>query len=89
MPRPRLAAGAAGDLMQQLERAFGRARVAVRQPEIGVDDPDEIELREVVTLGDELRPDHDVEPPLRDVVQLLAQALDRFNEIAGQHQDAA
>ena len=54
-----------------------------------VDDTDEIELREVVALGDELRPDHDVEPPLRDVVQLLAQALDRFNEIAGQHQDAA
>ena len=67
-----LAPGAAGDLMQQLERAFGRARVAVRQAEIGVDDADEIELREVVALGDELRPDHDVEPPLGDVVQLFA-----------------
>ena len=26
--------------------------------------------------------------PLRDVVQLLAQALDRFHQVAGQHQDA-
>src|SRR3954465_12128892 len=84
-----LAAGAADDLMQQLERALGRARVAVRQTEIGVDDADEIELRKVMPLGDELRSDHDVEPPLRDVVQLLAQALYRFDEIAGQHQDAA
>ena len=84
-----LAPGAADDLMQQLERAFGRARVAVRQAEIGVDDADQIELREVVTLGDELRPDDDVETPLGDVVQLLAQPLHRFDQIAGQHQDAA
>ena len=84
-----LAAGAADDLMQELERALGRARIAVGEAEIGVDDADQIELREMVALGDELRADDDVEAALGDVVELLAQALDRFDEIARQHQDAA
>ena len=73
-----LAAGAADHLMQQLERALGGARIAVGEPEIGIDDADEVELREMVPLGDELRADDDVEAALRDVVELLAHALDRF-----------
>ena len=58
------------------------------EPEIGVDDADQVELREMVALGHELRADDDVEAALRDVVELLAQALDRFDEVARQHQDA-
>ena len=77
MPRPCLAAGAADHLMQQLERALGRARIAVGEAEIGVDDADQVELGEMVALGDELRADDDVEAALRDVVELLAQPLDR------------
>ena len=84
-----LAPGAADDLMQQLERALGGARVAVGEAEIGIDDADQIELREVMALGDELRADDDVEAPFGDVVEFLAHALDRLHEIARQHQDAA
>ena len=82
-PAALLPPGAANDLMQQLEGAFGRARIAVGQTEIGVDDADQVELGKVVTLGDELRADDDVETSLRDVVELLTQPLDRFDEIAG------
>ncbi len=45
------AAGAADHLMQELEGALGGARVAVGEAEIGVDDADQIEHREVVALG--------------------------------------
>ena len=84
----RLAAGAADHLMQQLEGALGGARIAVAEAEIGIDDADQIELREMMALGDELRADDDVEAALRDVVELLAQPLDRGDEIAREHQDA-
>ncbi len=85
---PRLAAGAADHLMQKLEGALGGARIAVGKAEIGVDDADQIELRKMVALGDELRADHDVEAALRDVVELLAQPLHGVDQIAGEHQDA-
>ena len=84
-----LAPGAADHLMQQLERALGRARIAVAETEIGIDDADQVELREMVALGDQLGADDDVEAALGDVVEFLAQPLDRFDQVAGQHQDAA
>ena len=74
--------------MQQLERALGGARIAVGEAEIGIDNADQIELGEMVALGDELRADDDVEAALRHVVELLAQPLDGFDQIARQHQDA-
>src|SRR5215475_223262 len=74
--------GTADDLMQKLKRALGRARVTVCQAEIGVDHADQIELGEMVALGHKLRADDDVEASLGDVVELLAQPLDRFDEIA-------
>ena len=74
--------------MQQLERALGRARIAIAETEIGIDDADQVELGEMVTLGDQLGADDDVEAALGDVVEFLAQALHRFHQIAGQHQDA-
>src|SRR5262249_15899149 len=43
----------------------------------------------VMALGDELGADDDVEAAFGDVVELRAQALDRFDEIARQHQNAA
>ena len=43
----------------------------------------------MMPLGDELRADDDVEAALRDVIEFLAQPLDRFDQIARQHQDAA
>jgi hypothetical protein len=43
----------------------------------------------VVSLGHELSPDDDIEAPLGDILELLAQPLNRFDEIARQHQDPA
>src|ERR1051325_3910478 len=42
----------------------------------------------MVTLGNQLRADDQIEAALRDVVQFLAQTLDRFNEIARQYEGA-
>ncbi len=83
-----LAPGAADHLMQQLEGALGRARVAVAEAEIGIDDADQIELGKVMALGHQLRADHQIETPLRHVVELGAQPLDRFDQIARQYENA-
>ena len=82
-----IAPGAPDHLMQQLEGALGGARIAVGETEIGVDDADQVELREVMAFGDQLRADDDVEAALRHVVQFLAQALHRGDQIAGQHKE--
>jgi hypothetical protein len=68
--------------MQELKRAFGGARVAVGKAEIGIDDADEIELGEMMPLGDQLRADDDVEASRGHFVELFAQPLDGFDEIA-------
>ena len=41
-----------------------------------------------MAFGDKLRADDNVEMPRRDIVELLAQALHRLDEIARQHQNA-
>src|SRR5215204_1145785 len=56
-----LAASAAYDLMQQLKRPFGRARIAIGEAEIAIYDANQVKLGEVMPLGDELRADDDVE----------------------------
>src|SRR5215813_1297052 len=43
----------------------------------------------MVPLRDKLCADHDIETALRDVVELGAQALDGFNEVARKNKDAA
>src|ERR1700736_1616476 len=83
------AAGASHDLMQQWEGALGRARVAVAEAEVAVDDADEVELGEMVPLRHQLGADDDVDLAGLDLGQFLAQALDRRDEIAREHQDAA
>ena len=55
-----IASGAADHLMQQLESALGGAWIAVGETEIGVDNADQVELREVMAFGDQLRADDDV-----------------------------
>jgi hypothetical protein len=42
----------------------------------------------MMTLGDELRADNDVEAALRHVLQFFAQPLDRGDEVAREHQQA-
>src|SRR5438128_10873211 len=83
-----LAPGAADYLVQQLEGALGSARSAIGGTEVGIDDADQIELREMMALGDKLRPDHDVDEALLDLGKLLAHALDAGNEIAGENENA-
>ena len=79
---------AARHLMQKLEGAFGGARIAIAQAQVGIDHAHQIEFWEMMALGDKLRADDDVDAPLRDIVQLLAQPLDRFHHVARQNQDA-
>ena len=55
------AAGASGDLREQLERAFAGAEIGQVQREIGVDDSDERHIRKMQTFRDHLRADEDVD----------------------------
>ena len=61
LARELAAAGAAGDLRQQLERPLGRAEVGQAEPDVGRDHADQRHAREVVPLGDHLRADQDVD----------------------------
>ena len=54
------APGAPGRLTQKLKRALGRARVGVGEADVGVDDTDKSQKREVVPFGDQLRADDEV-----------------------------
>ena len=54
------AAGAAGDLADELEGLLGGAEVAALEAEVGVEDADQRQEREVVALGDELGADDEV-----------------------------
>ena len=83
---PVAAAGASRRLAQQLEGAFGGARIAVRQADVGVDDPDQRQQREIVALGDELGADDHVVFAARRRVELRAQPLDPAGEVGRQHQ---
>ena len=74
--------------MQELERALAGARIARTEAEVGIDHADEIELGEVVSLGDELRADHDVDLAVLDRFELGAHALHRGHQVAREHQHA-
>src|SRR5690242_5690167 len=85
---PLLAAGPPDNLVEQLECALGCAWIAVAEPKVGIDDSDHIELGKMVTFGDKLRADNEIETALGHVVEFLPQPFDGFDHIAGQHQDA-
>src|SRR5277367_3921314 len=54
------ATGATGDLREQLEGAFARAKIRLMQRKIGVNDADERDVRKMQALRDHLRADEDV-----------------------------
>ena len=60
-PRLVAAAGAARDLLDLLEAALGRAKVAAGEAEVGIDDADQRQVGEVVALGHQLGADDDVD----------------------------
>ena len=55
------AAGAPGDLREQLKRPFARAEIRHMQRQIGVDDSDERDVRKMQAFRDHLRADEDVD----------------------------
>src|ERR1044071_2231473 len=54
-------AGAARNLSEQLEGPFARAEIRHVQREIGVDDPDESDVRKMKTLCDHLSADENID----------------------------
>lgn len=85
---PLLSPGAPDHLMQQLECALRGTRVAVSQAKVGIDDTDQIKLRKMMPFGDKLRADNKIEASFGNIVELLPQPVDRFHEIARQHENA-
>ena len=86
--RPLGAAGAAGDLADQLEGLLGGAQVAALQPEVGVDHPDEGQQREVVALGDELGADDEVGAATGDLLDARLQRARPVGEVGGEDREA-
>ena len=80
------APGAARHLLQDLERALRRARIAVRQADIGIDDADEREQRKIMPLGDELRADDDIAGAVGNGIEFVAQPLRAAGKIRREDQ---
>ena len=75
--------------MQELERAFAGARIgAMRKAEIAIDNADEREVRKVVTLGDDLRADDDIEFARFDALDHLAHFGQAGDEIGRQQRQS-
>ena len=75
------APSAPGRLTQQLKGALSRARISVGEADVGVDDADKGEKREIVPLGDELRADDEVVGATRRRIELTTQRLDPTRRI--------
>ena len=88
-PVPGLPAGAPKHLVQQRKGSLGGARIALPQPQIGIHDADQVELRKAMALGDELSANDDIDITRRNGRQFLARTLDRNDEIAREHQQTA
>ena len=82
------ASGAAGHLAEELEGAFSGAEIAVGEAEVGIDHADQLEQREIVALGDELRADDDVDLAFCDRRQFEPQPVDAAGKVA-RHDDGA
>src|SRR5262249_23690310 len=54
------AAGAAGDLREQLKGAFAGTEIGLMQREVGKNDSDEGHVRKMQALGDHLRADENI-----------------------------
>jgi hypothetical protein len=74
-------AGAAGHLREELERALAGAKVRQMQGEVGVDDADERDIREMQALGDHLRADEDVDLADAKRAERLAISLAALHDI--------
>ena len=77
-----LTPGAANHLMEELEGAFGRAGIAIRQPRSASMTPTRLSLGKWWPLATSWVPMMMSKPPLRHLIEFLAQALDGFDKIA-------
>src|SRR4051812_972331 len=62
-------AGTAGDLRQELECTFGRPEVGQRKGGIRGDNAHQGDVREVMTFGDHLRTDEDIDISYAEVAE--------------------
>ena len=65
------ASGASGNLREQLEGAFGGAKIRAAQREIGGDHADQRDALEIVAFGDHLRADQNVDFAVRECAEHL------------------
>ncbi len=86
LAEPAGAAGAARHLLKNLERPLRRARIAVREADIGIDHADEREQRKIMPFGDKLRADDDVARTISDGVEFVAQSRRAAGKIRRQDQ---
>ena len=82
------AAGAPGHLREQLKRPLGGAEVRQPEPDIGRDDADERDVREIVALGDHLRADEHVELAAAKAVQQIGETAPPAHRVAIDAADA-
>src|SRR5262249_29051691 len=82
------AAGAAGDLCQQLKRAFRRAKVGEAEADVGRHDADERHARKVVPFGDHLRPDEHVDLAVAEAREQQVERALAANGVAVEARDA-
>ena len=87
-PRRLGAAGAAGDLVQQLHRALGGAQIAAGEAEIGVHHADQRQMREMPAFGDDLRADEQIDLARRDRARRLGRGVRAGQRVARHHQAA-
>ena len=69
------ATGAAGDLGEELEGALAGAEVGGVEREVGIEDADEGDVREVESLGDHLGPEEDLDLLGAEVAQGVAEGV--------------
>jgi len=77
---------AAGHLVQQLHGALARPQVAARQAQVGIHHADEREMREVPSLGDDLRADDQVHLARLDLARRLRRGRGAGDRVARHHQ---
>ena len=84
-PARSFAASATGNLRQHLIGALGGAQIAIAQPQIGVDHTDKTELGEMMSLGDNLRADDNVDPAFGNQLDSLANTDHPADMVRGQN----
>src|SRR5262249_5352720 len=81
------AAGAAGDLCEQLERALRGTKIGDPEPDISRDDADEGHARKVVPLRDHLSTDQDIDLAIPESRQQRAERAFPANGVAIEARD--